>query len=130
MGKSRTVTKKSTRVARTRNAGTMTESQFWLFLKVLLRERSRYWKPIALCRKLAKRKRVVSGKKCIYDYKCARCLNYFPIDQIEVHHIVPVGRLSCAEELPGYVERLFCEVEGLQVLCLECHKKVDNGKDY
>jgi 5-methylcytosine-specific restriction endonuclease McrA len=27
----------------------------------------------------------------------------------------------CANDLPGFVERLFCEVDNLQVLCEGCH---------
>jgi len=34
---------------------------------------------------------------------------------------VPAGTLTCAQDLPGFVERLFCEVDNLQVLCEACH---------
>jgi hypothetical protein len=37
--------------------------------------------------------------------------------------MVPAGSLNCAADLPGFVERLFCEKEHLQVLCESCHNK-------
>ena len=33
----------------------------------------------------------------------------------------PVGTLTCATDLSTFVENLFCEVEGLQCLCQNCH---------
>ena len=44
------------RVPRTRNAGTMTEAAFWSMIRSALRQKSRWWKPIAECKKLARRK--------------------------------------------------------------------------
>jgi 5-methylcytosine-specific restriction endonuclease McrA len=38
-----------------------------------------------------------------------------------VDHIHPAGSLNCAADLPGFVERLFCEQDNLQVLCESCH---------
>ena len=34
---------------------------------------------------------------------------------------MPAGTLTCGGDLPGFVERLFCEVDNLQVLCESCH---------
>ena len=47
---------KKPRVPRTRNAGTMTEAGFWSMIRSALRQKSRWWKPIAECKKLARRK--------------------------------------------------------------------------
>ena len=33
-----------------RNAGTMTESAFWSFIRSALRQKSRWWKPITECK--------------------------------------------------------------------------------
>ena len=124
----RTITKRSTRVPRLRNAGTMTESQFWYMIRQTLREKSRYWKPIALCRKKARMQFIVNGKKK-FLYKCAHCTKFFSIENIEVDHIVPAGSLNCAEDLPGFVERLFVEADKLQCLCKKCHSnKSENEK--
>jgi len=43
--------------------------------------------------------------------------------EVAVDHIIPAGTLRCADDLPQFVERLFCEVDGLQVLCKTCHDK-------
>lgn len=119
----KTTRKKTTRVPKTRNANTMTEAAFWSMIRSTLRERSRWWKPISQCRKNAGRKYRGANKRMKWEYQCAECKRWFPISDIEVHHIVPAGSLSCANDLPGFVERLFCEVGGLQCLCIKCHDK-------
>jgi 5-methylcytosine-specific restriction endonuclease McrA len=42
---------------------------------------------------------------------------------INVDHICPAGSLKSAQDLPGFVERLFCEIDNLQILCSSCHDK-------
>ena len=108
---------------KTRNAGTMTESAFWSFIRSALRQKSRWWKPIAQAK--AKAKRTYKGplKRQKFEYQCKECLQWFPDKQINVDHIIPAGTLRCANDLPGFVERLFCEVDNLQVLCSTCHNK-------
>ena len=106
---------------KTRNAGTLTESSFWSFIRSALRQKSRWWKPIAQCK--AKAKRTYKGplKRQKFEYQCNDCKGWFPDKVINVDHIIPAGSLRCADDLPGFVERLFIEVEGLQVLCSKCH---------
>jgi 5-methylcytosine-specific restriction endonuclease McrA len=118
--------KKKSRVVKTRNAGTMSESAFWSFIRSALRQKSRWWKPIALRKQMSKRKYVgpKQGKnRQQWEYQCASCLDWFPDKNINVDHIVPAGTLRCANDLPGFVERLFCEIDNLQVLCSTCHDK-------
>ena len=55
---------KKPRIARTRNAGTMTESMFWSMLRSALRQKSRWWKPIGECKKLAQRAPFVDTLFC------------------------------------------------------------------
>jgi 5-methylcytosine-specific restriction endonuclease McrA len=104
-----------------RNAGTMTESAFWSFIRSALRQKSRWWKPITECKLQAKRAYKGTNKRQKFEYKCASCNNWFPEKQINVDHIKPAGSLNCAQDLPGFVDRLFCEQENLQVLCEKCH---------
>jgi 5-methylcytosine-specific restriction endonuclease McrA len=104
-----------------RNAGTMTESGFWSFIRSSLRQKSRWWKPILLCKQNAQRKYNGSNKKQKYEYLCNSCKDWFPAKNINVDHIVPAGELRTANDLPGFVERLFCEIDNLQVLCTNCH---------
>jgi len=108
---------------KTRNAGTMTESAFWSFIRSALRQKSRWWKPISQAK--AKVKRAYKGplKRQKFEYQCAECSQWFPDKKINVDHIIPAGTLRCANDLPGFVERLFCEIDNLQCLCSDCHNK-------
>ena len=114
---------KNPRVARTRNAGTMTESAFWSLIRSTLREKSRWWKPIAQAKRLAKRSYVGDNKRRKVAYECNYCKKLFSEKEIAVDHITQAGTLKCYEDLGEFVRKLFCEVEGLQVLCNDCHDK-------
>lgn len=121
---------KRTTIPKTRNSGTMTESAFWSFIRSALRQKSRWWKPIAECK--AKAKRVYKGplKRQKYEYQCNHCKKWFAEKNINVDHIIPAGTLTCAQDLPLFVEKLFCEVDNLQVLCTGCHDiKTQSEKD-
>jgi len=114
---------------RTRNAGTMTESMFWSFIRSALRNKSRWWKPITQCKMNSRRAYKGPLKRQKFEYQCNECKNWFPEKNINVDHMVPAGSLNCGNDLPGFVERLFCEVEHLQVLCIHCHDiKTQNEK--
>lgn len=124
--------KTSTRVTKpkTRNAGTMTESGFWSFIRSTLRQKSRYWKPVNIAKMKVRRKYSGTNKRQKFEYQCNHCKQWFPEKDINVDHIIPAGTLTCANDLPGFVERLFCEEKGLQVLCFNCHNiKTQNEKD-
>jgi 5-methylcytosine-specific restriction endonuclease McrA len=104
-----------------RNAGTMTESAFWSFIRSALRQKSRWWKPITECKMKARRAYKGPSKRQKFEYQCNSCKEWFPEKQINVDHIKPAGSLNCKEDLAGFVERLFCELDNLQVLCEKCH---------
>jgi 5-methylcytosine-specific restriction endonuclease McrA len=120
------------RVVKTRNAGTMTESAFWSFIRSALRQKSIWWKPITQTKMNARRAYKGPNKRQKFEYQCAHCTKWFPEKKINVDHICPAGSLNCAQDLPGFVERLFCESDNLQVLCESCHdvktKEEKNGK--
>ena len=127
--KSKRTTKKKV-VIKPRNAGTMTESAFWSFIRSALRQKSRWWKPITQCKMKARRAYKGPNKRQKFEYQCKQCTNWFAEKNINVDHIVPAGTLRCANDLPGFVERLFCEADNLQVLCSNCHDfKTKNEKD-
>jgi 5-methylcytosine-specific restriction endonuclease McrA len=119
MGKVKRATKQ--KVPRTRNAGTMTESAFWSFIRSALRQKSRWWKPITQCKLSSRRPYKGPLKRQKFEYQCNKCKKWFPEKKINVDHIHPAGSLNCSADLPGFVERLFCEVNNLQVLCTHCH---------
>lgn len=117
------VVKKATRtkIARERNAGTMTNAMFWSFIRSALRNKSRWWKPITQCRMSARRPYNGPSKRQKFEYQCNQCKNWFPDKQIAVDHKIPAGALNSGDDLKGFVERLFCEEKDLQVLCSGCH---------
>lgn len=116
---------------KTRNGGQWTEARFHSFIKSALRAASVRWPPKHAVRKAAW---VERGK-----YRCAgykRRSHIVPaslpappgkkkrINNVQVDHIEPVidpvdGFLSWDET----IARMFCEADGLQVLCKECHDK-------
>lgn len=125
-------------VPKTRNAGTLSESAFWSFIRSSLRRRTMVWLPIRQCKLNAKRPYKGDNKRQKFEYKCNVCKKYFPEKEISVDHIHPVGTLTCANDLPQFVENLFCEEHNLQTICSKCHdaktlkekqsKKKTNGK--
>lgn len=115
------------KVARTRNNFTLTEAGFWGMIRSCLRNASRWWKPIAQCKQNSRR--VYKGAKKLqkWEYLCNHCNNWFMEKEVQIDHIVDAGTLTKAEDLPGFVERLFCEVDGFQCLCKPCHQIKTNA---
>lgn len=66
--------------------------------------------------------KAVTGKRHRVEYQCAECKDFFKSKEVQVDHIEPAGSLKTYEDLPRFVERLYCEADKLQVLCKECHK--------
>lgn len=119
------------RVARTRNGGKWTEARFWGFIRSALRKASVRWPVIHEAKRASRRPigKPKEGRKKTrqkWEYQCAICERWFPDKETHVDHIVPVGTLKCFEDLPGFVERLFCEQSGLRVACKTCHQDVTN----
>lgn len=107
---------------KTRNNGTLTESAFWSFIRSALRQKSRFWKPMTQCRNNSKRPYKGTNKRLKWEYQCSKCKKWFPAKEIDVDHIIPAGSLKSAKDLPAFVEKLFIEVDGLQLLCKKkCH---------
>ena len=123
MAKKKVAKPRKNAAPKTRNSGTMTEAGFWGFIRSSLRQKSRWWKPIGEAKQAAKRAYKGRGNQRKWEYQCAECLNWFPDKEVNVDHRIPAGTLRCADDLPGFVERLFCEVDNLQVLCQGCHNK-------
>lgn len=101
----------------------MTSSMFWSMIRSALRQKSRWWKPIAQAKLNARRRYKGPNKRQQWEYECNQCKNWFAEKKINVDHIIPAGSLNDFKDLPGFTQRLFCEVGGLQVLCETCHDK-------
>ena len=99
-----------------------TEARFWSFLRSGLRRMHMRWPAMYMAKNKARRP-FKGGGRTKWEYGCNRCKGYFKDKEIEIHHKEDVGTLGCYNDLPGFVERLFCGEEGYEVLCKECHLK-------
>lgn len=118
--------------SKTRNGGEWTEARFRSFVTSALRAASRRWPPKYKALKEAfvgKKVNAKTGKMAMH-YKCAACRKQFVAADVQVDHIDPVvdpkkGFVSW----DVFIERMFVEIEKLQVLCKPCHKtKTDDEK--
>jgi len=83
------------------------------WVKGVLRSASFRWKPRGEALKLA---RVERGK-----YLCKMCGDLFGPKEIILDHIEPVVDPKAGfTGFDSFIERLFCDVEGFQVLCKVC----------
>ena len=112
--------KRAQRVPRTRAGETWTEARYWQFIRSLLRQGFNRYPPKFQAKKSAER--TVKNKRHKYEYQCAECSGWFKGNEVQVDHIEPAGSLKTYRDLPGFVKRLFCEADNLQVMCKTCHK--------
>lgn len=97
------------------------------FIISVLRQATFKWKPRGIAKNLAKVKcGEYSTGRDKFKYKCAICGELFMSKDTVMDHkdpVVPIkGYKSGMDfDLNEYAERMFCAVEGWQVLCSECH---------
>jgi 5-methylcytosine-specific restriction endonuclease McrA len=89
------------------------DSRFRSFLMSALRRASRFWSPAREC---LGRARIARGM-----YKCENCSKVVGTKEIKIDHIDPVIPISGFEKWDEVIERLFCEEDGFQAICKECH---------
>ena len=114
------------RVAKTHCDGTWTASQYRSFIKSGLRRMSFRWRPKTNCKKAARLPQKQMGKngRLVFFSKCELCKEEMPETMVEVDHkepVVPIEGFSTWDEV---IDRLFCDSDGLRVLCKPCHKEV------
>lgn len=110
------------RVKRTRAGGTWTEARYFSFIRSALRNASsRYPVKFAVKQKARRKKKKGTGGRHRFEYQCAKCKKWYLDKQVSVDHINPAGSLKTYEDLPQFVETLFCEEDNLQILCHPCH---------
>jgi hypothetical protein len=56
-------------------------------------------------------------------YKCSCCKELFMRNQIQVDHKDPVVPVDGFDDWNGLINRLFCQAEERQVLCVSCHQE-------
>lgn len=108
-----------------RNGGEWTDARFRSFVTSALRAASRRWPPKykALKEAFVGRKENKKTGKLAMHYKCAKCKKLFVAADVQVDHVLPVvdpkvGFIGW----DSFIDRIFCEIENLQVLCKPCHK--------
>ena len=114
----------------TRAGRQWTEARYWSFLRSALRRAFVRWPPNYQARNAGRRPYVGPLKQQKWEYECAICHQWFQQRQTQLDHVNPCGQLRSTSDLPGFVERLFCEKDGLRVLCKPCHKEVTDAARY
>lgn len=115
--------RKQVGVVKPYNGGQWTQARFDSFVKSALRAASRRWPPKYEALKRAcvgKRHDPATGKQS-FRYTCQGCANIFKAADISVDHIetaVPIEGFTSWDEV---IHRMFCEADGLQILCHDCH---------
>lgn len=104
------------------------QSMYVNFIKNTLRRASYRWSPRSEAEKAS---RVARGL-----YRCAICEGDFKRGEVELDHIEPVVPIKegwlTEDGKPNwnlYIERLFCEKEGYQMICKLCHLAKTNIED-
>lgn len=111
---------------KTRNNNEWTEARFVSFIKSALRSASQRWPPryrVLHAAFVGKRTNPASGRLASF-YKCNTCLQEYVVKDVQVNHIVPVVPTTGFISWDDTINRLFCEADGLEVLCIPCHKKI------
>jgi 5-methylcytosine-specific restriction endonuclease McrA len=112
-------------VDKKRNGGEWTDARFRSFVTSALRAASRRWPPKfkALKEAFIGRKTNKKTGKLAMHYKCAKCKKHFVATDVQVDHVLPVVDPKVGfVGWDSFIDRIFCEIENLQVLCKPCHK--------
>lgn len=129
MPKKKAAKKRASKVPLTRNQGTWTEAQFWGKIRSHLRRFSVWWKPRLEAKKATRRKSESENKRLRWEYQCSVCQDWYADKEVELDHIAPCGTLRSFDDVPGFLERMLCDVQGFRVVCKGCHNKITHNKD-
>lgn len=120
MGKRKQIKQK---VPKIRNAGTMTESEYFSRIRAILRNGFRYWKPMQLVLQKASRPSQSSNKRLKKEFQCIKCLKWFKRADVQIDHIEECGSLKCYDDIIPFLKRLTKEEHSAyQILCKPDHK--------
>jgi 5-methylcytosine-specific restriction endonuclease McrA len=99
-----------------------TEAKFFGFLRSALRRASDRYPPKQEAKKRYRRPYVGENVRQKWEYQCEECKGWYKDKEVEIDHLIPAGSLRNFDELPTFCSRLFCGVDGYQVLCKPCHR--------
>ena len=97
------------------------EKRFFVWLRSALRSASRRYPPIYEALAAAKRPYTGNNPRQKVCYECASCGIMASTKEVAVDHRIDCGKLASWDDVQGFMERLFCGPDGLDVLCHECH---------
>lgn len=86
--------------------------------------------PIKLEFQKEKRKRIKNPNPAnskrfpeVWGCECAICKKDYPMNEVEVDHIIDAGSLRGPEDIGDFVTRLLmCSAKDLQIVCKPCHR--------
>ncbi len=114
--------KKAEKAPLTRCGGTLTESAYLQWIRSALRSRSLRWPPRNAAIQSARRAYTGTNRLQKWEHSCAICKQWFKMKDVVVdHHPHAAGSILSVDDIGPFAERLFCEVDNLRVLCVECH---------
>ena len=103
--------------------GTWSRARMFGFIRSAMRRASVRWGPKNKAAIDARRPNKSRNKRLKWEFQCADCGKWFARKFTSVHHKKSCGTLRSFDDLPAFVENLFCEVDGFELLCNKCHKK-------
>lgn len=108
------------------NGGEWTEARYHSFVKSALRSASVKWPPRyqTLHESYAGVRLNPKSGRMAKHYQCNCCKALFPAKDVQVNHIDPVIPIEGFTTWDEVVRRMYCEKEGLEVLCKPCHKEI------
>lgn len=112
---------KNPRVQRTRASGQWTEARYWQFIRTALRQATQRWPPRILAKRRVRRPYHGPNTRQKWEYQCCKCRRWYSDKQTQLDHIEECGTLKSLQDIAEFVRKLFCEEDGFQVVCLECH---------
>lgn len=104
-----------------------TEKKILVWLRSALRSASRRYPPLYAALAAAKEPYTVKPDEAGYSarqkfqYRCAACGGAFSGKEVALDHRDDCGSLLKWGDLQGFASRLFCQQDGLDVLCHQCH---------
>jgi 5-methylcytosine-specific restriction endonuclease McrA len=117
------------RVPKTRASGTMTEAGYRGFIRSMLRKGSMRWAPKNRVKQKARHPTKLPNPqgRIVFHSRCAGCNKLVPETQTAVDHINPIVDPEVGfTTWDDFINNLYCEEDGLQVLCNVCHTAKTN----
>lgn len=100
-----------------------TEGRKKSFVTSVLRSGSRRWPPKYECLAAAYKETKTNEKtgRLAKHFECNTCKQLFPSKDVQVDHIQPIVGPEGFVSWDVFINRLYCPIDNLQVLCKPCH---------